>query len=292
MNNTGPVVTQKNIKQTIEKISSLPSHPVVIERITRLLSNPRTSAEDIGKAMTTDQSLASKALKLVNSAFYGFPGRISTLSHAIVILGFSTIKNIVLTASIFDSFRGKGMDVEGFNLEQLWYHSIACGAAAQAIAKTVGSAEKEECFIAGLIHDIGKIILFHYLPEDFKNVIVHSRANNILFYESEKALFDTSHDEIGGYLAQCWNLPKNLQDAARFHHQPTPTNDHYMISAIVHTADIFVRALDYGNGGDNKIPVISEHVWKTLNLENHSLASIFDAIKDEIEKAEVFFKLT
>jgi HD-like signal output (HDOD) protein len=292
MNNAGAVATQKNIKQTIEKISSLPSHPVVIERITRLLSNPRTSAEDIGKAMTTDQSLATKALKLVNSAFYGFPGRISTLSHAIVILGFSTIKNIVLTASIFDSFRGKGMDVEGFNLERLWYHSIACGAAAQAIAKTVGGSEKEECFIAGLIHDIGKIILCHYLPDDFKSVIVHTRTNNVLFYESEKALFDTCHDEIGGYLVQCWNLPKNLQNAARYHHQPSPAHDHYQTSAIVHAADIFVRALDYGNGGDDKMPVMSEQVWKTLNLENVSLVSLFDNIKDEIEKAAVFFQLT
>jgi putative nucleotidyltransferase with HDIG domain len=285
------VNSQKNIKKTIESISNLPSHPVVLERITKLLSNPRTSAEEIGKAITTDQALASKALKLVNSAFYGFPGRISTLSHAIVILGFSTIKNIVLTASIFDSFRGKGVGPDGFNLEQLWYHSIACGAAAQSIAKVIGSPEREECFIAGLIHDIGKIILCHYLPDDFEAVINYTRTNNILFYESEKKLFDTSHDEIGGYLAKCWNLPKNLQNAVQFHHQPALTPEGSRISHIIHAADIFVRALDCGNGGDSKIPVMSEMVWKSLDLENKSLGIIFDGIKEEIDKAAVFFQL-
>lgn len=283
---------QKNIKETIQNISNLPSHPIVIERITKLLANPRTSAEEIGKAITADQALAAKVLKLVNSAFYGFPGRISTLSHAIVILGFSTIKNIVLTASIFDSFRGKGRATEGFNLEQFWFHSIACGAAAQSIARTFGNSEKEECFIAGLIHDIGKIILCHYLPEDFENLIAHTKRKDQLFYESEKELFDASHDEIGGFLAERWNLPKTLQNTVRYHHQPSPTHDHFMVSVIVHTADIFIRALDYGNGGDDKIPIISEHAWKSLDLENASLSSIFDGIKDEIERAEVFFQLT
>jgi putative nucleotidyltransferase with HDIG domain len=283
--------SQKDIKKTIESITNLPSLPIVLDRITRLLANPRTSAEEIGKAITTDQALASKALKLVNSAFYGFPGRISTLSHAIVILGFSTIKNIVLTASIFDSFRGKGKGPDGFNLEQMWYHSIACGAAAQSIAKAIGSPEREECFIAGLIHDIGKIILCNYLPEDFDAVIRHTREKDILFYESEKALFNTSHDEIGGYLAECWNLPKKLQNALRYHHQPALSNDGSMISSIIHVADIFVRALDCGNGGDNKIPVMSEQVWKKLDLENKPLNVIFDGIKEEINKAAVFFQL-
>lgn len=283
---------QTSILTSIEKISSIPTLPTVIERITRLLQNPKTSAEEIGKAITTDQALATKVLKLVNSAFYGFPGRISTITHAIVILGFSTIKNVVLTASIFDAFHKKGDETTEFDLEQFWTHSIACGAAAQSIAKFLGSNDKEECFIAGLLHDLGKLIVCQYLPDEFNKALSYTKKKQILFYESEKELFDVTHQEVGSFLTKRWNLPQNLQNAVMFHHSPLPTRDHYTMTAIVHCADIFVRALDYGNGGDDKIPAMSENVWKSFGLENTSLTTLFDAIRDEIEKATVFLQLT
>jgi HD-like signal output (HDOD) protein len=285
-------VNNRNILQTVESITNVPTLPTVIDKISRLLQNPKTSAEEIGKAVTTDQSLASKVLKLVNSAFYGFPGRINTITHAIVILGFATVKNIVLTASIFDVFRKKGTSTSGFDLEQFWVHSIACGAASQAIARFIGFNEKEECFIAGLVHDIGKIILCQYLPDEFQKIVTTTRQKNTLFYQSEKDLFDITHQEIGGYLAERWNLPKSLQYAIRFHHTPSPSRDNYLTTAIIHSADIFIRALDYGNGGDNKIPLISDNVWKNLGLDTISLTTLFDSIHDEVEKATVFVQLT
>jgi HD-like signal output (HDOD) protein len=286
------VLEKRKIRQSLESISTIPTLPVVIDKLTRLLQNPKTSAEEVGKAITTDQALASKVLKLVNSAFYGFPGRISTITHAIVILGFSTVKNVVLTASIFDAFRKQGTGIDGFDLEHFWLHSIACGAAAQSIAKITGNNQKEECFIAGLIHDIGKIILCQYLPDDFRDTYLYAKEHSVLFFESEQALFDVNHQEIGSFLAQRWNLPKDLQNAIKFHHDPSPTREHYTMTAIVHCADIFIRALDYGNGGDNKIPVMSEHVWKNLGMDTIPLSQLFEAINDEIEKASVFVQLT
>ena len=283
---------KQTIRQTIENISSIPTLPTVIERITRLLQNPKTSAEEIGKAITTDQALASKVLKLVNSAFYGFPGRISTITHAIVILGFTTVKNVVLTASIFDTFRKKSSTPAEFDIEQFWYHSIACGAAAQSIARFLGNKEKEVCFIAGLVHDLGKIIMCQHIPDEFGKAFDHAREHRNLLYESEKQLFDVTHEEIGCYLAERWNLPKNLQNAIKYHHSPSTSHDHYMTTATVHFADIIVRALDYGNGGDTKIPTIAENVWKNLGLENVPLTQLFDNIKDEVEKATVFLQLT
>jgi HD-like signal output (HDOD) protein len=280
------------IREALEAITTIPTLPVVIEQITRLLQNPKTSAEEIGKAITTDQALASKVLKLVNSAFYGFPGKISTITHAIVILGFSTVKNVVLTASIFDAFRKQGTGIDDFDLEQFWLHSIACGAAAQSIAKFTGSNQKEECFIAGLIHDIGKIILCQYMPDKFRDAFLHAKEHGILFFESENELFDATHQEIGGFLASRWNLPKNLQNAVRYHHDPSPTREHYMMTAIVHCADIFVRSLGYGNGGDSKIPMISEHAWKSLGLEATPLNHLFESIHDDIEKAAVFIQFS
>ncbi|MBD3345750.1 MAG: HDOD domain-containing protein [Chitinivibrionales bacterium] len=273
------------IRRSLEKISTIPTLPSVIDQIARLLQNPQTTAEEVGKAITTDPALASKVLKLVNSAFYGFPGKIGTITHAIVILGFSTVKNVVLTASIFDFFKSRNNMHPDFDMKKFWIHSLASGAASQAIAKHIGFSEKEECFIAGLIHDIGKVILCQYFPEEFIEIVTRVKEKDILFYESEKELLDSTHQEIGGMVVERWNIPANLQDVVRYHHCPAPSRNSYTITAIVHCADILIRAMDHGYGGDNKVPMISEQVWNDLGMNNLSLPPLLEDIDDEIDKA-------
>lgn len=280
-----------SILQTVENLTSIPTLPTVIERLTRLLQNPKTSAEEIGKAITTDQTLASKVLRLVNSAFYGFPGRISTITHAIVILGFSTVKNVVLTTSILDAFSNKGKNIEGFDLDKYWLHSIACGAAALSIAKQLGTIDKEECFIAGLIHDIGKLIFCQYLINEFEQALKHSIANNQLLVKSEHTLFQCTHQEVGGFLTEKWNLPVSLQNAVKYHHNPSPAHEHFLLTSIVHSADILVRAMDFGNGGDNFIPSISEKAWKCVGFESLNFHSLLENIAEEVDKASVFIQM-
>ena len=279
------------IRKTLENVSTIPTLPIVIEKITRLLQNPSTSAEEIGKAITTDQALASKVLKLVNSAFYGFPGKISTITHAVVILGFATVKNVVLTASIFDAFSKRVNLSQNFDLEKFWLHSIACGAASQCIAKHIGSSAKEECFIAGLIHDVGKILMCNYLPDEFEMVMQDRIKRDCLFYESEKEVLHITHQELGGIIAERWNLPKELQNAVKNHHYQTQDKDFSTVTGIVHAADILVRALDIGNGGDNKIPQISDVVWTNLGFESIQLQTLLEDIESEVDKATVFMQL-
>ncbi len=283
--------TKRDILKTIESVSTIPTLPTVLEKITLLLQNPQTSAEEIGLAIKTDQSLASKVLKLVNSAFYGFPGKISTITHAVVILGFSTIKNIVLTASIFDAFKRSRESATEFDMEKFWLHSVACGAASKSIAKSIGFSESEECFIAGLLHDIGKIILCQHLPDAFNEALDHAAENRHLFYESEQQLFQGTHAEIGALLTENWNLPLNLQHAVKHHHAPGASHGHFTVTAIVHTADILVRAMDYGNGGDQKIPLISGEAWEKLDFQNIALEQILEGIEDEVDRASIFMRI-
>jgi putative nucleotidyltransferase with HDIG domain len=279
------------IRKTLETVSTIPTLSIVVDKMTRLLQNPQTSAEEIGKVITTDQAIAAKVLRLVNSAFYGFPGKISTITHAVVILGFATIKNIVLTASIFDAFTQKSNTGTSFNIEQFWLHSIGCGAASQAIAKHIGFKEKEECFIAGLIHDIGKIILCYFFPEEFEAVLRGIERNNNLFLENEREILGITHAEIGAIITKRWNLPANLQSTVRNHHTPAPGTDGYSMTAIVHAADIVTRAMEIGSGGDRKIPLIAEPVWRDLGFDRIAFESLLGGVDEEFDKATIFMQV-
>ncbi len=275
------------LRAITERVTSIPTLPTVITRMSTLLQDPRTSAEEVGKAITNDQALASKVLKLVNSAFYGFPGRINTITHAIVILGFGTVKNIVLTASIFDSFGGKG-EAGAFDVEKFWLHSIGVGAGAKAIAQLTGFRYLEEAFLGGLLHDIGKIILSQYAKPEMAKVMKVISQKNCLFLEAEKEALGATHQELGSWLCGKWNLPKDLTASVTFHHRPAGAGDHMQITSIIHLADLLVRALAIGSGGDNKIPRIDSEAWAKLGLKEQDLSQILKAVEEEVEKANVF----
>jgi len=280
----------QNLRLITEKITGLPTLPTVITKLTMLLQDPHTSAEEVGKAITNDQALASKVLKLVNSAFYGFPGRINTITHAIVILGFGTVKNIVLTASIFDSFGGKS-ESGAFDVEKFWLHSISVGAAAKTIAQNIHFKSQEECFLGGLLHDMGKIILCQYMKKETAQIVMTVTKKNCLFIEAEKDVLGATHVELGGWLATKWNLPKDLQSAIELHHHPHAAKEHPVITSVVHLADILVRALGIGSGGDKKIPFLNPDAWAKLNLKEQQLPKLLSEIEEEVEKAKIFLSI-
>ncbi len=191
----------------------------MLATMNRLMADPRTSADTLGKALSSDPALVSKVLKLVNSAFYGFPGRIGTISQAVVILGFSSIRNLVLTTSIMQMFGTKG-EKQGFNVEEFWRHSLQTAALARQMAMDKGYAYIEEAFIGGLLHDMGRMVLSQKLPNEFEKVIAFAQKEGLRFREAEQALLGTTHAEIGAWLAQRWNLPTPLIDVIEFHHNP------------------------------------------------------------------------
>ncbi|MDR0330982.1 MAG: HDOD domain-containing protein [Chitinispirillales bacterium] len=274
-----------DIESRLHSLKSLHTQPAVIAKITQMLQNPATNAEELGMAIRADQVLASRVLKLVNSAFYGFPGRIGSISHAVILLGFSTVKNIVLTASVLELFavRGGGK----FNAHEVWKHSLACGVAAQCLARAVKYEGQEECFVAGLLHDIGKVIMFQIVPNEFNNVIECADKTKTLFYDSECKLLGISHQQIGGMLIEQWRLPTKILDAVANHHTPHGGS---LLTAVVHCADIFARALGYGNGGDNKMPKVSDSAWESLGLDGVNLEKLLGSIGKEWEKAEVYLR--
>ncbi|MBN1522184.1 MAG: HDOD domain-containing protein [Candidatus Aureabacteria bacterium] len=282
---------EKKLKKIVDNIVGLPTLPTVLTNVTKMMQNPRVSAAQVGKVIQSDVALTSKILKLVNSAFYGFPNRISTVTHAIVILGFNAVRSTAMSVSVFDSFGGGG-ETEGFDRMAFWKHSIGCGAASRILAKRLNIKELEEAFIAGLLHDIGLIILDQFVHEEFVKVMKQVKEKDILIRDAEKELLDgVTHNDLGAWLGRKWNMAPALIEVIEAYPNPSSASDNYLLVSIVHAADILTRALDIGSGGDNRIPKINKSAWEKLGIDMADLPSILQEIVDSAKKAEAFFTM-
>ncbi|HAR63478.1 MAG: HD family phosphohydrolase [Candidatus Margulisiibacteriota bacterium] len=278
-------------KGVIDKIVGLPTLPTVIGKITELMQDPKTVANDIGRAIGEDQALTAKVLKLVNSAFYGFPRRISTIAQAVVILGFSALRNIVLTASIVNLFPTDKTQKTSFDRDAFWTHSIATGIAAKVIAKKIGIKDIEKAFIGGLLHDVGKLILDQFIHQDFEKVMTYVNEKDCLFLDAENTILQVTHSEIGGWLGEKWKLPTDLVQIISLHHQPLYAKEETKLACVVLLADIIVRALGIGFGGDNKIPIIDESIWNELGISFIMIEKVMNEVYDEIERSGYFMSI-
>jgi len=274
-----------SLENRLAKIIDLPTLSVVANNIIIITQNPKSSALEVGRAISQDQALVSKILRIANSTFYGFPRKITTISHAVVILGFANVRNLVLTASIFDMFKSKGGD-EYFDREGFWKHSLACGVTSKLIAKRLGIKNLEEVFIWGLLHDLGKLILDTYFREDFTRVVIMVKEKEILIRDAEQQLLGFDHAAVGSFVADKWNLPPAVIKVIRFHHNPPLANESMRMAAIVHLADILCRAIGIGNGGDSKVPPINEESWKLLSLNKRMIKNLFFEMEREIANAK------
>ncbi len=202
-----------NIDSLLEEIVTLPSLPATVSRITELVNTPDSALSEVAKAIQTDPALAIKTLRLVNSAYYGLAHKVTSVDHAVALLGMKVIKNLVFTATVFDTFN-KGTDA-------LLRHSVSCGVAMRIlIAEIPGHAdmEPEEAFVFGLLHDVGKIILEQFLAKEVESVQLLSRTNQIPLFEAERLIIGVDHAEIGSRLAQQWGLSTELVGAIAGHH--------------------------------------------------------------------------
>lgn len=275
------------LKRKLLKIRDLATLPVVANNVIQLTQNPKVSALQVADAISQDQALTSKVLKTANSAFYGFPRKITTVNQAIIILGFTNIRNIVISASLNSTLHSDKKDAL-FNLKSFWKHSLACGIASKILAKRAGIKNYEEAFIWGLLHDLGKIVMNTYIHEEYNQVVAVALGKNILIADAEQQLFGFTHTAVGSLVADKWNLPPTLIKVIQYHHNPVKDYNSLRISSIVHLADIFCRAIDIGDGGDRQIPAVCEASWNLMDLNTLTLKKIFYKIEGEYEKATEF----
>ena len=261
-----------DLKRVIARVEDLPTLPRTVLRITELVNDPRAAAKDLSIVITDDQVLTARLLKLVNSSFYAFPRRVSTVTQATVLVGCDAIRNLLITTSVLDLFPARSAKVRR-EQELLWDHSLGCAIGAKAIGTFLRHEKLEELFVAGLLHDIGKLVEMMFLPTEFSRVAEHVRENGGLISEAEQALLGCTHAEIGRLLAERWNLPVKLADIIALHHRPVEAGAFALEASIVHLADILARALDIGYGGDRKVPALDPTAWNLLKLKTPALAN-------------------
>ena len=280
-------MSSKDPQKVIEKIDDLPTLPRTVLQITGLVNDPKSSAKDLARVITDDQVLTVRLLKLVNSSFYGFPQRISTVTGAIVLLGFDAIRNLLLTTSVFDLFANRNHKKKQ-DQERFWDHSLGCAVGSKVIGNYLRHDKIEELFVSGLLHDIGKIVEMMFLPDEFSEIVAAVNRDNILITTAENNVLGYNHAEVGKLLAEKWNLPVKLVQVIAHHHHPYNAGSFAMEAAIVHLADIFCRALNMGYGGDNKIPPLDKLAWERLKIQPGAIETIMVTMHREYRDISSF----
>jgi putative nucleotidyltransferase with HDIG domain len=272
------------MQQALSKIEELPTLPAVAMSVNRMLQDVNTPIEKMVSMLEKDQSLSLRLLRLVNSSFYGFKSRITSLRHAITLMGYSTVQHAVVTISVIDCLKISAA-LNGFNASEFWTHSIGVAVMCRYLATRTKLAEPEEAFTAGLVHDIGKVVLVNHFMDELIALMTSVSAEKITFYESEKKYDTYPHNLIGGHLAKRWMLPEALQAAIRYHHGgQTVSTDNPLVN-LVTVADLLINTVDNVAGHQFKrddIPVsIREPVVDALKYR----ARWFPLVKEEVAAA-------
>ncbi|HSV95400.1 MAG TPA: HDOD domain-containing protein [Spirochaetota bacterium] len=278
------------IDRVKESIDRMPTLSPVIHKITEVANNVKSSAQDLTDVIQLDPVLTAKVIRMVNSAYFGLPQEIKSLKQAVVMLGLNTIKNVALSSAFLGKVNLKANT--SLNGRDFWKHSLGVGVATKLIARKMNIDQKvlEEYFIAGLIHDIGKVLINNFFPDEMNRVLEEAAKRLEPITDIERNIFGLTHEEVGIAIGKKWRFASSLLHAVGRHHQPVVEGGSALFSMTVCVADTFVKSLEIGFSGNYRIEPVPEEVWAALNLNEEAVFAALSTINNEIEKAVLFLK--
>lgn len=265
------------LRVRVQRLKTVPTLPKLLERISAALEDPDIDFARVGELIEVDQALTAQVLRMANSAFYSAQGRVGHVAQALIMLGAVVTRSVVLSSSVLEFRRVK---LKGF-----WEHSLGCAVAAGAIAKVTGKATAEEATAAGLLHDLGKVILYKELPDVFEHLVGWAARDGRAFRDLERELLGADHAEIAGWMVERWRLPATLREPIQFHHTPNRAQIAKDATAVVHVANVIVRGLGYGSGGDPLVPAIDPRAWERLELSPARMDAVLDTFETDLDHA-------
>jgi putative nucleotidyltransferase with HDIG domain len=284
-------LSAEETRRLVQRVVDLPTLPIVVPQVLRLVEDQRSSASDLARVIGSDQALATRILRLANSAFYGFRREIVTINHAVVLLGFDTVKSIVLAATVFETL-SEGDVVSNFNRAQFWLHVGCAAAAARRVARALRVADPEAAFVGGLLHDLGKVVLDRFFHRRYADAARMAAETPCLIREAETALFSVNHAEVGRWLAERWRFPAAIVEPVAFHHQPAAASpSQRALTTVVHLADILTRNAGIGSGGDGLVPLPDADVMQRLKVGPAEMLQWSGELAQEREAVQAFLEV-
>lgn len=271
----------------LKRVQNLPPLPTSALRVIALLRNPETSAKDLELVIGQDPSLTAGILKQANSAYYGYARRISSLQEAIVLLGFQVVQSLAMSVALAPLLK---TPLVGYEVEQdgLWKHSILTGIAAKSICKRLKLPGGEAAFTAGLLHDIGKLVISMYVQEVGSYLIERVTVAKLSYVELEEKVIGYSHATVGGFMARSWNLPDDLVGSIANHHSPSQAQNNIQLATVVHIANGLANILGVGGGVDSFLNPIQQEALDRLKIKDSDLDLILSELGEALSDPAIF----
>ena len=262
-------------KELVTGSIRLVSLPEVCLRVNEMLDEPSVTAADLGHVISQDTSLTARLLKIVNSSYYGYQAKIETVSRAVTVVGLRELRGLVIAASAVETF--SNVPDEILNKVRFWRHSLYCGVIARLLAEKCNVLHSERLFVAGLLHDIGKLVIAQRLPLETKEIISRSESEKCSEFIVEQELLGFTHAEVGGELMRAWNMPETLFESVAYHHDPKQAETGVMETCLIHLANIFTDEAEQGLDMKDESPLreIDPFAWEITGLDESVKEHVF-----------------
>lgn len=263
--------------------------PQVTSQVLRLVDNPNASPRQIGALIEREPGLASKLLKTANSAYYGSPGKIKSVSQAISVMGLSAVRSVVVSQAYQQMTAVRGAS-KRFDRLAFWQHSLATASAVRVLARLKGYRDPEEAFLAGLMHDAGRLVMDRFLPNEFDQICTLALERATPLIEAEQEVLGYTHVEVGDMLAEQWNLPEGLRSAIRHHHQPTGGYTECPLCYLVYAGNVIAHQVGFAL----QPPVLyemSDHAKQELGIPEAQLEGLKQVVLQEVMRTQEALKI-
>ncbi len=277
------------LADVIADFTHLPPLPKVVMALMDYLQGDDVDPEVVMRMLSQDPALVARSLRIANSSFYGLPRKVATIHDAIVVLGLRAVHTIVTTAAITSMFHGlhAALEAAGYDQRAFWRHSVGTAFCARSIGRVV-DINPESAYTAGLLHDIGKLILAARFPQHFARVVAHRQQRDCLLLDAERAVLGFDHTQVGAALAQRWNFTPEIHDAITWHHAPEEQTAR-SLAGLIHLADVMSHALNLSDEKTPLVPKLSTVVWNRLGLDWNDFKHLLSEVDTQFKDADLLF---